>query len=86
MGVHVSVRPGPHSSLPPRPIPLDFPSALALSALLHALNLDCSSISPTFFYFPVLQTLRLFLYASPLVLELVISPGKPGFFNWRIVL
>ena len=44
MGVHVSPSWAP-SHLPSHPIPLGCPSALALSALLHALNLDWSSIS-----------------------------------------
>ena len=37
-GAHVSPHPE-HPQLPPHPIPLGFPQALALSALLHALNL-----------------------------------------------
>ena len=36
--------PANHSRLPPHPIPLGCPSALALSTLFHALNLDQSSI------------------------------------------
>ena len=36
--------PEPSPNLPPHPIPLDCPGALALSALLHALNLHWSSI------------------------------------------
>ena len=36
--------PKPPSHLPPHPIPLGCPSAPALSALFHALNMDCSSI------------------------------------------
>ena len=38
------------SHLPPHPIPLGHPSALALSALFHALNLDRSSISHMVIY------------------------------------
>ena len=38
------------SHLPPHPIPLGCPSALALSALFHALNLDSSSISHMVIY------------------------------------
>ena len=45
MGVHVSHIPNPSYHLPPHPIPLGCPSALALSALFHALNLDWSSVS-----------------------------------------
>ena len=44
MGAHVSPHPEPSSHLPPYPIPLGCPRALALSALLHALNLHWSSI------------------------------------------
>ena len=46
MGVHVSTHPEPPSPphLLPSPIPLGCPGALALSALLHALNLHWSSI------------------------------------------
>ena len=36
--------PPPLPHLPPHPIPLGYPSALALSALLHVLNLEWSSI------------------------------------------
>ena len=43
-GTHVSPNPEPSSHLPPHPIPLGCPRALALSALLHALNLHWSSI------------------------------------------
>ena len=39
-GAHVSSHLEPPSHLPPHPIPLGCPRALALSALLHALNLD----------------------------------------------
>ena len=48
-GVHVSPIPNP---LPPpsHPIPLGCPSAPALSALFHALNLDWSSISRMVIY------------------------------------
>ena len=38
------------SHLPPHPIPLGYPSALALSALFHASNLDWSSISHMVIY------------------------------------
>ena len=48
MGVHVSPRPEPPSQLPPHPIPLGWPSVLALSAWFHASNLDWSSISDMF--------------------------------------
>ena len=43
-GVHVFPHPEPSSHLPPHPIPLGHPSALVLSALFHAWNLDWSSI------------------------------------------
>ena len=43
-GVHVSHHPEHPSHPPPHPIPLGCPRALALSALLHALNLHWSSI------------------------------------------
>ena len=42
--------PEPLSHLPPHPIPLGCPSALALSALFHTLNLDWSSISHMVIY------------------------------------
>ena len=38
-GIHVSPLPEPSSHLLPHPIPLGCPSALTLSALLHASNL-----------------------------------------------
>ena len=44
MGVHVSHHPEPASHLPRHPIPLDCLRASALSALLHASNLQWSSI------------------------------------------
>ena len=44
MGAHVSPYPEIPFHLPPHPIPLDCPGALALSALLLALNLHWSSI------------------------------------------
>ena len=44
MGAHVSPHPEPPSKLPPYPIPLDCPTALAFSALLHASNLHWLSI------------------------------------------
>ena len=40
----------PLSHLPPHPIPQGWPSALALSALFHALNLDLWSISHMVIY------------------------------------
>ena len=43
-GAHVSPHPEPPNLLPPYPIPLSCPRALALSALLHASNLHWSSI------------------------------------------
>ena len=50
MVVHVFVCPEPPSNLPPHPIPLGHPSALALRALPHASNLDWSSISHMVIY------------------------------------
>ena len=44
MGVHVSPYPDIPSHLPPHSIPLDCPRAPTLSALLHASNLQWSSI------------------------------------------
>ena len=44
MDTHVSAHPEPLSDLPPHPIHLGCPRALALSALLHTLNLHWSSI------------------------------------------
>ena len=41
MGVCVFPILNPPSHLPPHPIPLGYPSAAALSAVFHALNLDC---------------------------------------------
>ena len=43
-GAHVSPHPETPSHIPPHPIPLCCPRALALSALLHALNLHWSSV------------------------------------------
>ena len=40
----VSSPPEPPSHLPPDPIPLGYPGAPALGALLHALNLHWSSV------------------------------------------
>jgi len=39
-GIHVSPHPEFSSHVPPHPIPLGCPTALALGALLHALNLQ----------------------------------------------
>jgi len=44
MSVHVFPHPEQPSQLPPHPIPLGCPRALAVSALLHASNLHWSSI------------------------------------------
>ena len=44
MGIRVSHHPEPPSHLPPHPIPLGCPRALALSDLLHASNLHWLSI------------------------------------------
>ena len=43
-GAHVSPSPEPSSHLPPHPIPLGYPRAPALGALLHASNLHWSSV------------------------------------------
>ena len=43
--MYVCPHPEPPSHLPPHPIPLGHPSALALSTLSHASNLDWRSIS-----------------------------------------
>ena len=43
-GIRVSSPPEPPSHLPPHPIPLGYPGAPALGALLHALNLHWSSV------------------------------------------
>ena len=58
MGVHVSPLPDPPSHLPPYPIPLGCPRALALSALLHALNFHWSSISHMIIYMFQCYTLK----------------------------
>ena len=50
MGVHVSPYPESLSHLPPHPILQACPSALTLSALFHASNLDWSSISHMVIY------------------------------------
>ena len=50
MGVHVSPILNPPSRLPPHPIPQGHPSAPALSALSHALNLDWRSVSHMVIY------------------------------------
>ena len=42
--------PDPPSQLPPHPIPQGHPSAPALSALSHASNLDCWSVSHVIIY------------------------------------
>ena len=42
--VHMCPHPKPHSRLPPHPVPLGCPRALALSALIHVSNLHLSSI------------------------------------------
>ena len=43
-GIHASPHPEPPFPLPPQCMPLSCPRALALSALLRALNLHWSSI------------------------------------------
>ena len=50
IGAHVSPHPEHPSHLPPHPIPLGCPRALALGALFHALNLHWSSILPMVIY------------------------------------
>ena len=50
MGVHVSPILNTPSYLPPHPIPQGHPSALALSTLSHASNLDWRSISHIVIY------------------------------------
>ena len=50
MDVHVFPCPELPSHLPSLPIPLGYPSALALSTLFHALNLDWSSVSNMVIY------------------------------------
>ena len=47
---HVSPHSKPLSHFPPHPILLGFPSAMTLSALFHALNLDWASISHMIIY------------------------------------
>ena len=49
-GVYVSPCPRSPSHLPPQPIPMGHPSALALSALFHASSLDWWSISHMVIY------------------------------------
>ena len=48
--IHVSPHPEAPSHLPPHPIPLGCPRALALSALIHALKLHYSPVSHTVMY------------------------------------
>ena len=48
--VYMCPHPEPPSHVPPHPIPLGCPSALALSAPFHAWNLDWSSISHMVIY------------------------------------
>ena len=43
-GIHMSSTPEPPSHLPPHPIPLGYPGAPAVGALLQALNLHWSSV------------------------------------------
>ena len=66
--------PEPSSHHPPPPIPMGCPSALALSALFHALNLDWSSISHMVLYMIQCYFLKsshpLFLPQSPKVWSL----------------
>ena len=50
MGLPVSPHPKTPSHLLPHPILLDCPNALALSALFHASNLDCWSVSNMIIY------------------------------------
>ena len=66
-GVHVSLNYPSH--LPSHPIPLGCPSAVALSALFHASNLDWSSISHMIIYmfqcYSLKSSLPLLLPQSP---------------------
>ena len=50
--------PEPSSHLPPHPIPLDHPSAPALSTLSHASNLDWPSVSHMIIYMFQCYSLR----------------------------
>ena len=74
MGVHVFPHPEPPSHLPPHPIPLGCPSALALSAPFHAWNLDWSSISHMVIYmfqcYPLKSSHPCLLPQSPKVCSL----------------
>ena len=58
MAVHASLLSWGPSHLPPHPIPLGCPSVLALNALLHALNLDWSSISHVVIYMSQYYSLK----------------------------
>ena len=77
MGVHVSHRPESPSSLPPHPISLGCPRALALSAVLHALNLHWSSISHMVIYmfqcYSLISSHPCLLPHSPIVSSLHLS-------------
>uniref|UniRef100_A0A4W2CE62 MPV17 mitochondrial inner membrane protein like 2 n=2 Tax=Bos TaxID=9903 RepID=A0A4W2CE62_BOBOX len=66
---HVSPHPEPPNLLPPYPIPLGCPRALALSALLHASNLHKSSILHM-----VIYTFRCCSLKSSYPLVLPLSP------------
>ena len=66
--------PEPRLHLPPRPTPLGFPSAPALSALFHPSNLDRSSISHVvtymFQYYSLISSHPRLLPHSPIVCSL----------------
>ena len=57
-GCSCVLHPEPPSHLPPHPIPQGHPSALALSTLSHALNLDWQSISHMVIYMFQCYSLR----------------------------
>ena len=66
-GICVSSPPEPPSHLPPHPIPLGYPGAPALGALLHAVNLHWSSVLPMAMYVSQCFSLR---SSHPLLLPL----------------
>ena len=72
--VYMCPHPEPPSHVPPHPIPLGCPSALALSAPFHAWNLDWSSISHMVIYmfqcYPLKSSHPCLLPQSPKVCSL----------------
>ena len=77
-GAHVSPHPETPSHIPPHPIPLCCPRALALSALLHAWNLHWSSV--------LHMVIHMFQCSSLISSQPHLLPHSPIVCSWHLCL